>query len=99
MNRKILFGLFLLAVFLLLGVAVMYLWNGLLPSIIKVSDINYLQALGLMLLCRILFGGMPFGGKRFEKGDGKTRLKEKLVGMDEETRNAFKDEWKRRRNC
>lgn len=49
---------------LALGVAVtMWLWNALIPGIIGWTSINYWQALGLMLLIRLLFGHFgPFGG-------------------------------------
>lgn len=78
----------------------MYLWNDLLPSIIKITTINYWQSLGLIALCRILFGGIPFGGKRGRDGrNPRGLLKEKLMGMDEQTRNAFKEEWRKRRDC
>ena len=49
--------LFLLAV-AGFGVATMLLWNVLLPGILGVASINFWQALGLLALTRILFGGM-----------------------------------------
>lgn len=39
---------------------VMGLWNWLMPALFGLPSITYLQALGLLVLCRILFGG--FGG-------------------------------------
>jgi hypothetical protein len=39
------------------GEVVMHLWNWLLPMLFGVHTINFWQALGLVLLCRILFGG------------------------------------------
>lgn len=57
--------LFFIALFALAGLAVMYLWNLLIPAVIGWSAINYWQALGFMVLTRILFGGFgkfgPFG--------------------------------------
>ncbi len=91
MKRKFLYGLFYLAVFLLLSGALMFLWNAIVPQLTHLTVINYWQALGLMVLCRILFGkfrfwwpmGMPHGGpQRF---------------MDETDRAAFKEEWRKRR--
>jgi hypothetical protein len=50
--------LFLVAIAAMSGV-VMLLWNALVPALfISVPAINYLQALGLLVLCRILFGGL-----------------------------------------
>jgi hypothetical protein len=38
---------------------VMLLWNAIVPALFtSVPAINYLQALGLLVLCRILFGGL-----------------------------------------
>jgi len=49
------------AVFVFLGgMAVMWLWNWLMPPIVGWHEITFWQALGLLALCRILFGG--FGG-------------------------------------
>lgn len=42
---------------------VMQLWNALLPDVITgVSPIGYWQALGMLVLSRILFGGLCGGG-------------------------------------
>ena len=38
------------------GGIVMQLWNWLLPSLVGVRPITFWQALGLLALCRILFG-------------------------------------------
>jgi hypothetical protein len=40
------------------GGLVMLLWNWLVPSIFGWSQVSFWQALGLLALCRILFGGM-----------------------------------------
>ncbi|HEY5994503.1 MAG TPA: hypothetical protein VIU46_07890 [Gallionellaceae bacterium] len=42
-----------------LGYVVMLLWNWLLPALFEgAHEISYLQALGVLLLSKILFGGM-----------------------------------------
>lgn len=46
---------------LVLGGLVMLLWNAILPALLDISPIRYWQAVGLLLLCRILFGN--FGGR------------------------------------
>ena len=74
-KKKLSYMLFFIMLFLLLSAAAMFLWNALLPQIIHVTVINYWQALGLMALCRILFGGFRFwGGRSRDPGDG-PRLK------------------------
>jgi|SRR5215813_3818828 len=44
------------------GQIVMHLWNWLLPPLFGFREISFLQALGLLILCRILFGGFGMGG-------------------------------------
>lgn len=49
-----------------LGGVVMALWNAVIPGLLTgAQPIDYLHALGLLLLCRILFGGFRgYGGWR-----------------------------------
>jgi hypothetical protein len=44
------------------GVVVQWLWNWLLPEIFGLRPIAFWQALGLLALCRILFGSFGRGG-------------------------------------
>ena len=44
------------------GQIVRLLWNGLLPPLFGFSQITFWQALGLLALCRILFGGCGLRG-------------------------------------
>ena len=58
-----------MALFVFLGgTIVMLLWNSLVPPIVGARAITFWQALGLLVLCRILFGGFGFGmhGRRME---------------------------------
>ena len=41
---------------LLLGFPIMWLWNAILPYVCGASAITFWQALGLCLLCNLLFG-------------------------------------------
>ena len=93
-KKKLSYVLFFIALFLLLSGAALFLWNALLPQIVHVTAINYWQALGLMALCRILFGRFSFWGGR---GQGPRFLKDKLMSMDNAGRAAFKEEW--RKHC
>jgi hypothetical protein len=56
--RVVAFGLAAVAVF---GFLLMSLWNWLIPSLTGWHTLSFVQALGLLVLCRILFGG--FGGR------------------------------------
>ena len=44
------------------GEIVLHLWNWLLPPLFEFRPINFWQALGILLLSRILFGGFGFHG-------------------------------------
>src|SRR5262245_2265404 len=46
------------------GFVVMWLWNWLLPPILGRPEITLWQGIGLLALCRILFGGFRLGGPR-----------------------------------
>ncbi|MEO7308449.1 MAG: hypothetical protein ABIR78_09320 [Ferruginibacter sp.] len=90
------FLLFIVAV-PLFGLLVMSLWNAILPEVIGVRSITFWQALGILLLSKILFGG--FGGGRHSRQHGRQKwieMKQKFAGMSAEDREKFKDEWKNR---
>lgn len=53
---------FIAAFIVIGGEVVMHLWNWLLPSLFGWRQITFWQGLGLLLLCRILFGGLGHGG-------------------------------------
>ena len=83
--KHIAIGIVAIAVFVLV---VMLLWNWLLPSIFGIAAINYWQALGILVLSKILFGGF---GKRHigNKHEYHNRLREKWTNMSEEERKEF----------
>lgn len=68
MRKKWMFVLAPLAVIAFIfigGFVVMHLWNWLLPALFGWRLISFWQALGLLVLCRILFGGWGrHGGPR-----------------------------------
>ena len=47
--------------FLGLGFLIMLLWNWLLPNISSLKRVTYLQALGILILAKLLFGGFGPG--------------------------------------
>jgi hypothetical protein len=67
------------------SVAVMSLWNWLMPAIFGTRVITFWQALGLLVLCRILFGriGRP-GGMHWRH-----RMHERWNHMSAEEREQF----------
>jgi hypothetical protein len=56
------FAMAFLLFILLGGLVVQWLWNWLLPDIFGLRQITFWQALGLLALCRILFGSFGRGG-------------------------------------
>lgn len=84
---------------LVLGAAVMLLWNNILPAVLGVKIISYPQALGILVLSKILFGG--FKGRGGWRGNPemwkyRTEMNEKWATMTPEEREKFKAEWKNR---
>jgi len=76
------------------GLVVMLLWNWLVPELFYGPQITYLQSLGLLLLCKILFSG--FGGHKKKYGQYKyqhweSKMKSKLASLSEEERQKLKE--------
>jgi hypothetical protein len=97
-NRKKFFWLIpfgVAAILALISFVVMQLWNNLLPGILHVGVITFWQAMGIFVLCKILFG---FGGK----GGGapwmrrKQMMMEKFNGMSDEDKARFKEQMRNR---
>ena len=74
------------------GMLVMYLWNFTLPQIFNVPPISFWQALGLLLLSKLLFGGFAGGWRRRNKCN--KNIGEKLSPMSREEMENFKNEWR-----
>ena len=58
------------------GEVVRLLWNWLLPPLFGWREITFWQALGLLVLCRILFGG--FGGHRGYRSGVRHRIADRM---------------------
>src|SRR5258706_12419360 len=55
------FALFAALFFTVLSFAVMRLWNWLMPALFGGHEISFWQAVGVLVLCKILFGGFRGG--------------------------------------
>jgi len=56
-------GVLILAAIAILGLIVMLLWNAIVPGVFSgIRTLDYRQALGLLVLSRILFGGFRSRG-------------------------------------
>jgi hypothetical protein len=73
------------------GEVVLQLWNWLLPPLFGWRQITFWQALGILALCRILFGGFGhhgFDGSRF-RHRVRRRMAERWEHMTPEERERF----------
>jgi hypothetical protein len=77
------------------GEVVMQLWNWLLPEIFGWPHITFWQALGMLVLCRILFGGFGFHGSG--RSSIRQRMAERWEKMTpeerEKCRQSFRGRW------
>jgi hypothetical protein len=90
---KGLIGILLAAVVLVVVTyAVMYLWNWLVPTLIGWKSIDFLQAMGLLVLTRLLVGFRGFGGwHRHHHAHWRGRMHERWAQMTPEEREKFKE--------
>ncbi|MDX2002488.1 MAG: hypothetical protein SFW35_08645 [Chitinophagales bacterium] len=80
-----------------IGFVTMSLWNWLIPSIFNGPAINFVQALGLLLLSKLLVGFGHFGHRHHNgfreriKASWRARWEEKLASMSPEEREKIKE--------
>lgn len=78
---------------------VMTLWNAILPAVLHVGAITFWQALGILILCKLLFGGFHGGRGRGWGNKGhqwRQRMSQKWESMTPEEREKFKQHLKDR---
>jgi hypothetical protein len=78
------------------GSVVMLLWNNILPALFGIKTITFWQALGILVLSKILFGGFRgcHGHHRFH-GNGH-HWHGKYMHLSPEERAKLKTEWRNR---
>lgn len=99
---KVLTGIVLIALAVLLfGFIVMELWNFVVPALFDGPVITFMQALALLALSKILFGGFRggwrsrcgcHGGKWKGKHYWRERIEAKMAKMAPEEKERFKDQ-------
>lgn len=77
------------------GLVTMWLWNALLPQILHLPQISFWQAIGLLVLSRLLFGFSP--PWRGNHNHNRNHLREKWEHMNPEQREEFKNHLRQRR--
>ena len=76
--------------------ATVFLWNNLATAIFGLPTITFFQALGLMILGRLLtggFGGRGWGGGGYRRGH---HMRERWKNMPPEQREQFMQRWGKR---
>jgi hypothetical protein len=81
-------ALIVLAVAAAFGLAILRLWNWLMPSLFGLHAITYWQALGLLVLSRILLGG--FRGRPHFGPPWRHRMWQRWQQMTPEEREKFR---------
>ena len=72
------------------GFVVMRLWNWLMPALFGWHLISFWQAVGVLVLSKILFGGFR-GGPGRHMGGWRHRMKERWEHMTPEEREKFRE--------
>ena len=94
---RYLIPLFVLAFVALFSLAVYGLWNGVLTDVLGLKAITYWQALGILVLAKILFGGFPGrrGGPFGPPWRGRMMM-ERWQSLTPEQREQMREEMRRR---
>jgi hypothetical protein len=92
--RIVKFALFAVLAVIVCGFVIMGLWNWLLPGIFGLHPITFLQALGLLILCKLLFGGFH-GGRSGRDWRWRRRMMERWEKMTPEEREKFRESFRR----
>jgi len=79
------------------GEIVLRLWNWLLPPLFGWRQITFWQALGMLALCRILFGGLGIRGTHGSnmRPNVRRRMAERWEQMTPEEREKARQRWAR----
>jgi len=92
-RRAIFIPIAIVAGVFIFGSLVMFLWNSILPAVLGVSIITFWQALGILVLSKILFGGFRGGHGHHHKAH---EWHGRWMQMNPEEREKMKEEWRGR---
>ena len=84
-----------LLVLALVSGAVMLLWNNILAQVVAVKIISFWQAMGILVLSKLLFGGFR-GGAGWGRHKWREKMNERWEKMTPEDKENFQQEWKNR---
>ena len=85
--------LFVAAAVLVFGFVVMTIWNWLIPALFSAAvPITFIQAIGLLVLSKLLFGGFGRGwGRHRHGGMWRHRMMRKFQNMSPEQKEKYKE--------
>lgn len=83
------FGMMFIVIAVVMTLVVMTLWNAIMPDLFGLKTLSFWTALGLLVLCRVLFGGMGMGPMMFKMAREHRQLHERWMNMSEEERQTF----------
>jgi hypothetical protein len=97
-GKAVKFCLFIAFMALLVGFLVMTLWNNLIPALFQGPVITFWQALGLLVLTRLLFTGFfrPSGWSANRSGYWRKRWEKKMDSLTPEERDKIRQAYERR---
>lgn len=90
-RRWYLFIPLILLAFVAFGFITMHLWNWLMPAIFNLPVITFWQTVGLLILSRLLLGGMGGHGKGHHRHHCNKEMHEKWEKMTPEEREQFRE--------
>ena len=93
-KRIIFIPLAIVAGVFIFGYGVMFLWNSILSAVLGISTITFWQAIGILVLSKILFGGFKCGHGHHKCDDH--NWNEKWIRLSHEEREKMKAEWRGR---
>ena len=74
------------------GSLVMLLWNNALAPVLHISTVTFWQALGILVLSKILFSSFS-GGRSHRHITWKERMTQKWNNMTPDEKEKFKEKW------
>ena len=94
-RMKLLFIPLAIAAFFGISFIVMELWNNILPLVLHVGAVTYWQAMGILVLCKILFG-FGHGGRKGAPWMRQRMMAERFKNMSPEEQQRFREEMRSR---
>jgi Ca2+/H+ antiporter, TMEM165/GDT1 family len=95
-KRAIFIPIAIAAGIFIFGTLVMYLWNAIIPAVLGLGIITFWQALGILVLSKILFGGYRGGHGHYNFHKHGREMREKWMHLTPEEREKMKAEWRGR---